>query len=161
MHASLKRADVWLALGVIALGAFMLFQTAQIPVAVNYARVGPRVFPWFVSGVLVLLGIAVLCDALTGRWIKDEADAEDLPPPNLVSFLWLAVGLALYLLTIKYAGFAIASALLFTCVARAFASNRLAFDLALGLALGIAVYAGFHHGLGLTLPGGILEPILG
>lgn len=161
MRVSLRSGEVWLALGTIALGAFMLVQTAQIEVGVSYARVGPRVFPWIVSGVLVLLGIALLRDGLNGRWVKDEDEAEILPPPDRTAFLWLGCGLLLYLLTVTYGGFAIASGLLFAFAARAFASRRIVLDLALGLAIGIVVYIGFHHGLRLTLPGGILEPVLG
>jgi putative tricarboxylic transport membrane protein len=161
MRSYLRSGEVWLALGSIALGIFMMVQTTQIEVGASYARVGPRVFPWFVSTILVLLGLTLLRDALTGRWLKNGSEEDDLPAPDRTSFLWLLGALALYILTIKYAGFAIASGLLFAGVARAFASRRLVLDLVIGLVLGIAVYVGFHHGLGLTLPAGILEPILG
>jgi putative tricarboxylic transport membrane protein len=161
MRASLRRGEVWLSLGALALGAFMLFQTAQIEVGVSYARVGPRVFPWIVSGVLVLLGILLLRDGLSDGWSRDGDEVEMLPAPDRTAFLWLGLGLLLYMLTVTYGGFAIASGLLFAFVARAFASRRLVLDLTLGLAIGIFVYIGFRHGLGLTLPGGILEPVLG
>jgi putative tricarboxylic transport membrane protein len=161
MRSYLRSGEVWIALGVIALGAFMMVQTTQINVSANYARVGPRVFPWIVSSVLVLLGLGLMRDALTGRWIKDEGAEGDLPPLDRPGLLWLGIGLGLYLLTIKFAGFPIASGLLFAFTARAFASQRIVLDLAIGLGLGIAVYVGFHHGLGLTLPAGILEVVLG
>jgi putative tricarboxylic transport membrane protein len=160
MRSSLRSGEVWIAAGVIVLGVFMMSQTMQINVSANYARVGPRVFPWIVSSVLVLLGLGLLHSALTGRWNRDE-DEEVLPAPDRTAMLWLAVGLALYLFTIKIVGFPIATGLLFAFAARAFASRRIVIDLAIGLGLGIAVYIGFHHGLGLTLPAGILEPVLG
>jgi putative tricarboxylic transport membrane protein len=161
MRATLRSGEIWLSLGLIALGVFLLYQTSQIDVAVTYARVGPRVFPWMISGVLVLLGILLLRDGLTGRWVKDDSEAEVLPPPDRKSLQWLGLGLLLYLAAVTYGGFAIASGLLFAFVARAFGSRRIAIDLALGLVIGIVIYIGFHHGLGLTLPGGILEPLLG
>jgi len=161
MRSSLRNGEVWLSLGVVAFGVFMMVETAQIHAGVTYARVGPSVFPWIISTILVLLGLALLRDAVTGRWIKDGAEEEVLPARDITAFLWLLCGLALYILTIQYAGFAIASGLLFASVARAFASRRILLDLTIGLVLGIAVYVGFHHGLGLTLPGGFLEPVLG
>lgn len=160
MRSSLRSGEVWIAAGVIALGVFMMTQTMQINVSANYARVGPHVFPWIVSSVLVVLGLGLMHSALTGRWNRDE-DEEALSAPDRTAMLWLAVGLALYLFTIKIAGFPIATGLLFAFAARAFASQRIVIDLAIGLGLGIAVYVGFHHGLGLTLPAGILEPVLG
>ena len=160
MRSYLRSGEVWIGSGVVALGAFMMIQTMQINVTANYARVGPRVFPWIVSGVLVLLGLGLMRDALTGRWIKDAA-AEDLVPFDRTALLWLAIGLAFYLLTIQVGGFPIATGLLFACAARAFASRRSVLDLAIGLILGIAVYVGFAHGLGLTLPAGILGAVLG
>ena len=161
MRSYWRSGEVWIAVGAVALGVFMMIQTMQINVSANYARVGPRVFPWIVSSVLVLLGLGLMRDALTGRWIKDKGAVEDLPPLGRTALLWLIIGLALYLLTIKAAGFPIATGLLFAFTARAFASRRIVLDLAIGLGLGIAVYVGFHHGLGLTLPAGLLEAVLG
>ncbi len=160
MRSYLRRGEIWIAIGVIALGAFMMVQTMQINVSANYARVGPRVFPWIVSSVLVLLGLGLMRDVLTGRWIQEEMD-EPLPALDRTALFWLVIGLALYLITIKFAGFPIATGLLFAFAARAFNSRSILLDLAIGLVLGIIVYIGFHHGLGLTLPAGILEAILG
>jgi putative tricarboxylic transport membrane protein len=161
MRSYLRSGEVWIGLGVMVLGAFMMVQTMQINVTSNYARVGPRVFAWIVSGVLVLLGLGLMRDALTGRWIKDESADEDLVRFDRTALLWLALGLALYLLTIQVGGFPIATDLLFACAARAFASRRIVLDLALGFGLGIAIYVGFSHGLGLTLPAGVLGVVLG
>ncbi len=160
MRSYLRRGEIWIAIGVIALGAFMMVQTMQINVSANYARVGPRVFPWIVSSVLVLLGLGLMRDFVTGRWVRD-VDEEPLPALDRTALFWLVIGLALYLLTIKFAGFPIATGLLFAFAARAFNSRSIVLDLAIGLVLGIIVYIGFHHGLGLTLPAGILEAVLG
>ena len=54
------RGETWIALGVIAFGVFLLIQTAAIEVSPGYARVGPRVFPLAISGVLIALGIGLL-----------------------------------------------------------------------------------------------------
>jgi putative tricarboxylic transport membrane protein len=50
-------------------------------------------------------------------------------------------------------GFPVVAAVTFALVARAFGSRRLAFDLALGLGLGIACWLLFSRFLGLALSG--------
>ena len=62
---------------------------------------------------------------------------------------------------IHTAGFVIAAAALFACVARGFGSVRWLRDAALGLALGLAVFSFFVHFLNVNLPAGWLKPLLG
>jgi putative tricarboxylic transport membrane protein len=139
-------------------GEGLIAAAAAIPASPSYARVGPQVFPWTVSAILVLIGLGLLAQALTGRWTYE---AEALPARvDWTALLWILIGLALYLATIGWAGFPIASALLFAGAARGFGSRRPALDLGLGLVLGAAVFAGFHYGLGLSLPAGILDGLL-
>jgi putative tricarboxylic transport membrane protein len=59
------------------------------------------------------------------------------------------------------AGFVLAGAVLFAGVARGFASRRPARDLALGLALSLAVFFFFVRFLNVNLPAGWLKPLLG
>jgi putative tricarboxylic transport membrane protein len=154
----LARAELWLAVGVIAVGAFLFFQTAAISVSPSYARVGPRVFPWAVSSVLVLLGVALAVQALSGRWTSAP---EPLPDRGAWSPLWwILAGLTLFVATISWAGFPIAAALLFIGAARGFDSRSLLLDVVLGFGLGLAVFIGFQRGLGLSLPAGLLEGLI-
>ena len=160
MRARLWSGEVWVALGIVVLGAFLMFQTSAIEVSPNYARVGPRVFPWIVSSVLVLLGIVLLRSALVGRWTSDEAATQEGAAVHGAALVWLVLALAVYLIAIKPFGFPIAAALLFVGTARAFGSARSAVDLGIGLVLGVVVFAGFNYGLGLSLPAGILIGVL-
>jgi putative tricarboxylic transport membrane protein len=59
------------------------------------------------------------------------------------------------------AGFVIAAAALFACVARGFGSARWLRDLAIGLVLGLLVFLFFVRFLNVNLPAGWLKPILG
>jgi len=59
------------------------------------------------------------------------------------------------------AGFVIAAAALFACVARGFGSTRWLRDLAIGLVLSLLVFLFFVRFLNVNLPAGWLKPILG
>ncbi len=158
MPPVLRRSEVWIALGIVALGAFLMIETTQIEVSPSYARVGPRVFPWIVSTALVLLGLGLLREALQGAvWTEEgNEDAVFAPQP----FLWMLGGLVIVVATISFVGFPIAAMLLFAAASRGFGSRRVVLDLVVGLALGIVIYIGFHYGLGLTLPAGPIERFL-
>ena len=58
------------------------------------------------------------------------------------------------------AGFMLAQAALFTCIARGFGSKRYLRDFAIGLALGAAVFLFFVKFLNVNLPPGWLAPIM-
>ena len=62
---------------------------------------------------------------------------------------------------INTAGFVLAAAVLFACVARGFGSGRWLRDSAIGLLLGLGVFLFFVRFLNVNLPAGWLRPILG
>jgi putative tricarboxylic transport membrane protein len=61
---------------------------------------------------------------------------------------------------IHRAGFVLAQAALFACVARGFGSAKLLRDIAVGIFLGLAVFLFFVKFLNVNLPAGWLQPIL-
>jgi len=69
--------------------------------------------------------------------------------------------LFLQILLIHRAGFVLAQAALFACVARGFGSAKVLRDIALGIILGVAVFLFFVKFLNVNLPAGWLKPILG
>jgi putative tricarboxylic transport membrane protein len=152
--------EVLLALGISALGVFLAIQTAGIEVSPTYARVGPRVFPWVVSFVLIGLGLWLAADVLRAGKPGGEAAARTAEALDWNAFLTIGLGLVLHMALIGRAGFVIASTVLFVCVARAFDSRKLARNAAIGAALSLIVYVGFQYGLGLDLPAGFLAGIL-
>ena len=77
------------------------------------------------------------------------------------AFAWVSVGLFAQMLLIHRAGFVLAQAALFVCVARGFGSVRLVRDFAIGIALAIGVFLFFVKFLNVNLPAGWLQPILG
>jgi putative tricarboxylic transport membrane protein len=73
----------------------------------------------------------------------------------------VSVGLFAEMLLIDRAGFVLAQAALFACVARGFGSIRPARDSAIGVVLGLGVFLFFVKFLNVNLPAGWLKPILG
>ena len=73
----------------------------------------------------------------------------------------VSIGLLAQMLLIHRAGFVLAQAALFTCVARGFGSKKYPRDFAIGLALGLVVFLFFVKFLNVNLPAGWLAPIMG
>ena len=157
-HGKLS-GELLLALGTVAFGLFFAVQTSLIEVSPGYARVGPRVFPWVISGGLIALGLWLAFEAWTRRWVSEET-AQPAGPFDWPAFVLIGIGLLLHMVLIGSAGFVVASTVLFVCITRAFGERRLARSAAIGLILTIIVFVGFTYGLGLALPAGVLDRIL-
>jgi putative tricarboxylic transport membrane protein len=153
-----RRAEILLALGVLALAAVVGWETAMIPAAPAYARVGPSVFPAGVALGLALLGAVLLWQAASGRWTVEES-AEEAGPVDWRALSWLLLGLVLNVALIGPLGFTLASTLLFVCVARAFGSTRLLRDVPIAFALALVAYVGFDRVLGVEIGAGLFESL--
>src|SRR5262245_25836923 len=150
---------VAMALAVMALGAFVVFDTATGLTGPGYAEVGPGVFPLIVGAALLLTGLGLLLESMRTHWRvawveRESSDgASSFPLRNV---LLVAAALILNVALFTPLGFITASAVLFACVSAAFGSRRFVFDAIIGIALAAAIYVVFVHGLGLHLPAGDL-----
>lgn len=159
-----KPAELILSLGVLALGIAVAVGASQLSSAGGYARVGPNVAPAVVAGGLILLGAWLTYEALFGGWrnaIPDEPEKRGEHGFHAGAFLWVSLGLFFQMLLIHRAGFVLAQAALFACVARGFGNRKFLRDLAIGVLLGLAVFLFFVKFLNVNLPAGWLEPVLG
>ena len=160
----LRRAELVLSLGVLALGIFATVVAFRLPEAGGYARVGPNFMPKFVAGGLIAMGLWLLVEVATGGW-RDAVDEDPVARGehgfHLPAFAWVSAGLFAQMALIRHAGFVIAATALFCCVARGFGSVRPVRDAALGFVLGLAVYLFFVKFLNVGLPAGWLAPVLG
>lgn len=152
--------ELLLGLVVAGFGTAVVWQTAQIRITPAYSMVGPRAVPLIVGIGLVLVGLWVAVEAVTGRATAPTTESDDADPTLPTD--WRAVGLLgvaliLYLLLMQPAGFIPASMILFTGAAFAMGSRRTVRDLLLGLVLSVVLYLAFTAGLGLRLPLGVLE----
>ena len=151
------RGQLAVAAGYTVLGALVLWGAMYLPTEGGYAQVGPGVVPRVVGGILIVLGLAMLREALTGGFRGHDEEAEARMPMDWRSFAWVSGGILGYGLLIEHLGFILASTLLFVLVARGFSSRRWLLNAVTGAVLAAVVYAVFNYGLGLTLPAGILK----
>ena len=148
------------AAGVVALGGLMLWGSYHLPTGGGYAQVGPGVTPRIVGVGLLALGALLVREALAGGFLGvDEAEERGLGM-DWAAFAWITAGLVAYGLLIVRLGFILSSTLLFMLVARAFGSRRWLLDATVAALLAIAIFAVFNYGLGLTLPAGVMAPVL-
>ena len=157
-------AELALSLGVLALGVLAAVVALRLPEAGGYARVGPNFMPKVVAAGLVVLGLWLLAERVTGGWrdrVPDDPAERGEHAFHRGAFLWVTAGLAAQMVLIRHAGFVLAAGVLFACVARGFGSTRPARDAALGLVLGLAVFLFFVRFLNVSLPAGWLQPLLG
>jgi putative tricarboxylic transport membrane protein len=137
-----------IAASLVLLGIFMLWETFSIPVAVTYARVGPRLFPGLVAGGLILNGLWL---ALEARHAPDPI-AMGEPPVYWPAVAWVSAGILLEAALLERIGFVLSATLLFTFTARGFGSRAALRDAAIGFVLSLIAYLGFTYGLDLNLP---------
>jgi putative tricarboxylic transport membrane protein len=155
--------EIILALGAVAFGIAVIWQTTQIRLTPAYSLVGPRVIPYIVGAGLVLVGLWLAVEALTGRAATPSAESEDVDltlPTDWPAVGTIALALIAYLVLLEPAGFVVASVVLFVVAAYAMGSRRLARDIAVGVVMALVLYIGFTRGLGLRLPAGVLEGLL-
>ncbi len=159
-----KTAELILSLSVLILGIAVAVGTAQLSSAGGYAHIGPNVAPAVIAGGLIVLGMWLCYEALSGGWrnaIADEPEARGEHRFHAAAFLWVSAGLLAQIFLIDRAGFVLAEAALFTGVARGFGSARPARDAAIGTFLALAVFLFFVKFLNVNLPAGWLAPVLG
>jgi len=154
------RGGLLVGLGFLGLAAFVGTGALTIGVTPSYSRVGPGVFPAAIAGGLAAVGVAMIAQALTGRWITDwdrsgERDRASRRRGR-AALAWVALGLVLDLVLMEWSGFVIASAVLFAATAWAFGDRRPVQACLLGLLLAAAIFAVFAYGLQVRLPAGSL-----
>jgi len=162
--AALRRslAETALSIGVLALGVATAVGTSMLPAEGGYARIGPNVMPGVTGAGLILLGIWLLYEVLSGGWRNmppQDAEARGEHAFHPGAFAWVSIGLFAHMALIQTGGFVLAGSALFACVARGFGSPRFARDFAIGFAITVAVFAFFVLVLTVNLPAGWLAPL--
>ncbi len=135
------------------IAAVIIWQTSQMRVPPIQARVGPTVFPYVIAAGLVLLAIGTVVSALRNGFPVRDND-------NYVPIAWIIGGLVAQLLLLSWAGFAVATGVLFAFTAKAFGRGPLWKTIPIGIVFAFLVWFAFAKGLQLSLPSGPLERLI-
>ncbi|MEV0615623.1 tripartite tricarboxylate transporter TctB family protein [Nonomuraea sp. NPDC050404] len=156
------RPELVLALVVLALGVLVVVGTLDVSAAASQLGLGPRFFPMLVGGSMVLIGLFYVIDVLRGgQGDPEESEDVDAAAPTdwrslgLVSGIFLAFAALLPVL-----GWVIGASLLFFGLSVSLGARHLVRVAVIAVALGLGTYLLFVMGLGVTLPGGLLEGVL-
>ena len=146
--------EVVVSVVLMLIGAMVVFETQGIAETQGYSQVGPRLFPYIIGTGLTLCGAVLTWHAILGGWRDVPLDQPGHDAPDWMACAIISVGIVLHMVLIGWAGFIIASTLMFVLIARGFGSKRAVRDFAVGLALVVAAYFLFTRALGLRLPPG-------
>lgn len=152
--SSVHVGEVLLSLVLVFIGAFVIYETRGIAETQGYSQVGPRLFPYIIGTGLTLCGAVLSWHAISDGWRDVPLDQPGHDAPDWMAFAIISGGIVLHMVLIAWAGFIIASTLMFLLIARGFGSQRTVRDLAVGLAISVAAYFLFTRALGLRLPPG-------
>jgi putative tricarboxylic transport membrane protein len=152
----LAKGDLGIAIGVVVVGLIAAWQTTEIPQSA-YAAVGPRAFAWATSAMLIVMGLFLVKDALSGGWSHETDDFGEVDWPG---GLWLVGGLAINVALIDYIGFILSSTCLVIFTAKAFGSTNLVRDAIIGFVLAFVAYVGFDRVLGYKIGSGLIEALI-
>ena len=139
----------------IALGAIGISSEA------GYSGVGPNFLPWVVGSMLVLCGIFLTREALTGGY-RNMDEPSGAATGHWPGFAWVSAGVLLNAALITTLGFILSCALCFVLAVRGFKSaedrldlglRALVVDAAVGFAIAAPVYWMFSQLLAINLPG--------
>lgn len=138
-------------LGLLVLAAVIGWNTYHLTGGA-YTQVGPKAFPYAIAAFLAALGLWTLASAWRGGFPEREHD-------ELGPVVWIVVGLVAQLLLLRFAGFSIATGLLFACTAKAFGKGAFWKTIPIGIVLSLLLWLVFTKVLNLALPSGPLESL--
>jgi putative tricarboxylic transport membrane protein len=155
------RAQYGLAAGLAVVGLWTIIDARGLNVGFG-DPIGPRVFPYVIGGVTLVLAALLVVATARGDLPEGEAgeDVDVTTPAD-----WLTVGkllgvMLLNLLLVNFLGWAITGALLFAGCAWALGSRTLTRDLIIGAVLSVSSWYFFWSVLDKPLTAGILDGIL-
>lgn len=158
---SVDRAQLGLAAVLLVAGAYTVYDATTL--AVGFADpVGPRLFPYVVGSVLMVLSVLLAVATLRGDRPEAEAgeDVDIDQPADWLTVAKLVAVLVFTIATVGLLGWAISGALLFAGAAWSLGSRTVIRDLIVGVVLSVVSWYGFFVGLGIPLSPGILDGIL-
>ncbi len=158
MNTKSIKGELAFAGSLLILGIIVVFDTANMLVPPASGTVGPQIFPYLVSGFLILVSIGIIIQVLRGNLGQPEGTefGETIEKTDFKSLLVVAGSMATYPLLIERAGFIVATTVAFFGVSFAFGARNVLKNLAISIVFSAIVYFSFTRGLNVNLPSGIL-----
>lgn len=155
--SSSERRPDWAALviaAVLAIVAVVIFtDVSRLTATTGYSPVGPASVPYWIA--FGLIGLAIWTVFAAFRHDFPERERQEISP-----VLWVVGGLLAQMILIRFAGFSIATGLLFGLSARGFGARKLHVSIPIGILICLAIWWLFAGVLQLSLPAGPLENLL-
>ena len=154
-------AQLGLAALLVVVGAYTVYDATTLRVGFG-DPVGPRLFPYVIGAVTIVLGVLLVLATLRGDVPAAEGGEDvDLRQPADWRTVLSLVGVLLFtVLTITFLGWAVSGAILFVGSAWVLGSRTLVRDVIVGVVLSVSSWYFFHEVLGVILPAGILDGVL-
>ncbi|MET9339575.1 tripartite tricarboxylate transporter TctB family protein [Nonomuraea sp. NPDC003804] len=156
------RPEMGLSVTVLALGVLVIVGTLDVSAATSRLGLGPRFFPILIGGALILIGAFYTLDVVRGgRGDPEESEDVDADAPadwksvGLVSGIFLGFTAALSTL-----GWVLSASLLFFGLSVALGAENKVKAAVIAVVLGVLSYVVFVNGLGVSLPGGLLQGVI-
>jgi len=141
------RAALGIAALLVAIALVIIFDMQRIRLAGAYDRIGPTTVPYGVAAGLLVMAVGTIIEAFRGSF--PEREAQEVHPVLIV-----VGGLVAQMILLPFAGFTVATGVLFAATAYGFGERRLHLSLPFGLVLAGLVWFAFAQLLRLTLPAG-------
>jgi putative tricarboxylic transport membrane protein len=152
------RGELAFAGSLLTLGLIVVFDTKNMLVPPASGTVGPQIFPYLVSGFLILVSIGIIVQVLRGNIGQPEGTefGDTIDKTDFKTLLVVAGSMATYPLLIERAGFIVATTVVFFGVSFAFGAKNKFKSLIISIIFSAIVYFSFTRGLNVNLPSGIL-----
>ena len=158
MNTKSIKGELAFAGSLLILGLIVVFDTANMLVPPASGTVGPQIFPYLVSGFLILVSIGIIIQVLRGNLGQPEGTefGDTIEKTDFKTLLVVAGSMATYPLLIERAGFIVATTVVFFGVSFAFGARNVLKNLTISIVFSAIVYFSFTRGLNVNLPSGIL-----
>ena len=155
------KGELAFASSLLILGLVVFFDTKNMLVPPGSGTIGPQVFPYLVSGLVILVSLGIFVEIFRGNLGQPEGTefGDIVDKTDYKSFLLVAGAMATYPLLIERAGFVVASTVAFFGVSYAFGAKNAPKNLLISVIFSLIVYFSFTRGLNVNLPSGILGGI--
>lgn len=155
------KGELAFASSLLILGIVVLFDTRRMLVPPGSGTVGPQIFPYLVSGLVIIVALGILVEIFRGNLGQPEGTefGDTVDKTDYKSLLIVAGSMATYPLLIERAGFVAATTVAFFGVSFAFGAKNPVKNLLVSLIFSLIVYFSFTRGLNVNLPSGIMGGI--